>query len=1656
MRPTNILLFLVLVLLVAAPVAAQTTQVQVIRYDSDGTTVASQVTHDVTWMESNLPVFGDGVTPYLFQGPIVEATASDPAKWNPAEDNNLDKVNETIKGTYLKDLCNLVGGMQPGGEVKISASDGFSIRLGYDNVVTPLPRQGPPILAWWTAREGYGYQNGLRLFFGADNSTNPYGLNVFGHEDMRQTLDEKYWGWYGGKDNLPSAAQLSNRNVAKVEIYPAPSTDWTILLNGSIKRDIPKSYFEQGLGWAGHRASYTDANGAWEGMPLWRLVGYVDDDNDHGPAAFNRTLLDPGYTITVIAADGYSRTFTSAEVAFNSNYIVANTLNGAPLPAEIGTKSIWPLRLVGVNATGGKSVGNITEIRLDGVPITTVTPVPTTTVTPSATTTQTGDVLPWTLKMSGYTDFTVTSDYFYEGLSCGGHTKSYTDANGVEWMGMPLWRLIGLVDDQLGHEVLIGAYNETLADLGYNVTVIASDGYSKTFTSQEVRRPTQNEEIPDPTFLVACLMNGSALPEQVNGKYYWPLKLVGTSATGGKSIGNIAEIRLTDLPIAPPAGDKPWTLKLSGYTNVSVTSDYFAQGIACGHSGSYTDANGVQWAGMPLWRLIGLVDDQVGHEDLSGAYNDTLADKGYSVTVVASDGYSRTFTSQEIKRSANYLVASKMNGNALPEEINGKKLWPLKIVGANATGGNSVGNVVEIRLTNLPLSPTPTTTTPTTGASVLFDGNLDLKDGTFACTAYNSGSTYQVQNLTPNGALELAAKAGGFGYNVTDKKMGTMGTMLLDGAGGFNLDSNTNRAWAYRVNGVVKNDFSSTEGISVYRLANGDLVEFWYGTKGGAYEDAVAVIRARVHIRDQTTVYDGSVTLTAGTFGAYAYNSGATIPVNNLTVHGALQAAAGQGGFTYNATDKKWSAMGTFLLDGVSTFDFNKTENTAWAYTLNGAAMNDYSADQGISVQPVKNGDQLVFYFGVKGAGLDAASAVVRVRVFVANDADFSLALNGARNASFAKADFDASADRVEFTDVSGTWSGIPLWRFAGIVDDADASSFNDALAATNYTIRVTAVDGYNKSLGSIQAARSGDFIIADRLNGAPLAETMWPLRLVGAAVPPHLSVAKVAEISLEGVGEPPVVGGDTGFFLVSTTPSGAEIFLEDISGTRFSAGNTIAGPLNVSVALTGTPMKTIVANLTGYADAVFTITQYPAKGETIPVDLVFTGGDVTPTPTVTPDATPETGGPFSGPHVPSTRIEAEHFDAGGEGVAYHDVEPRNLGNNNMRPGEGVDIETVNGVTNVAYIRAGEHLKYSVDTTIAGTFTLTLRAANPDPAAKAVTVYLDGVRAGQVSIGGTGAWTSFRDFTAATPLTITPGRHVVTLAFEGVERINLDWLSLSAGPAPTPTPTVTPGQPLLQTVPFGPGNTIPGRVQAENFDRSGTDAAYYDTTPANEGRAYRTSEPVDIEYTASEASYNVGWIRTGEWLVYTVQVTKDGQYTATFRAANPDSASKPVEVYVDGAKVGTAQVGPTGSFGTFRSFTLPVALTTGTHQVKLVFLSERLNLNYVEFAQGTGVQPTVTTTTTPAPSGVASFTAAPNPVRKSAMIRFALAPAPGKTIRSAWWTFDRDGHYNTWNLRNTNPAFFYPKSGTYTPLVKITYTDGTTETVERVNYVTVQ
>ena len=211
---------LAVLLALALPAAgAPTTTLEVIRYGWDNTTVAERETVNVSWMRTALPVRGDGATAYSFQGPTFDAANL----WDPGETVNTAKISEVVKGTAIRDLVELAGGMHPGDEVQVRAADNFRKRLNYTNIYDPPARQGVPVLAWWNARNGDAWPESMRLFFLADDSSNPGHLHVFGNEDMRQCFAPAYWHYfYSDGVGYPSAAGLSVSTIAYLEVFPAP------------------------------------------------------------------------------------------------------------------------------------------------------------------------------------------------------------------------------------------------------------------------------------------------------------------------------------------------------------------------------------------------------------------------------------------------------------------------------------------------------------------------------------------------------------------------------------------------------------------------------------------------------------------------------------------------------------------------------------------------------------------------------------------------------------------------------------------------------------------------------------------------------------------------------------------------------------------------------------------------------------------------------------------------------------------------------------------------------------------------------------------------------------------------------------------------------------------------------------------------------------------------------------------------------------------------------------------------------------------------------------------------------------------------------------------------------------------------------------------
>ena len=340
------------------------TQLRIVKYGEDNVTIIDEVTLTYQDMEEQLEVIGDGATVYKFQG--VTFDPDDP--WD-EDGSQLDdfKIANAVKGTRISDLCSLVGGMGAGTEIVLVATDGWETKLPYSSIY-PDPsvqeRQGDAILAWY-ADGNYvpDYKDGMRLFFTPEDT-------IYSQMDMRETLPEAYWHYYGADGIMyPSCAGLSAKYVTMLKVYTVPQGDWTLELDGGdiggLKVDVSKTYFESALTCtmgANHKASYTDSkNRTWEGMPLWLLVGFVDDADQHSNNAFNRDLALSGYQVVITARDGAEVIIDSRDIDRNHDYIVANSLDGNPIPED--DKS-WPLRLVGPKASGSTSISQIVSIKL--------------------------------------------------------------------------------------------------------------------------------------------------------------------------------------------------------------------------------------------------------------------------------------------------------------------------------------------------------------------------------------------------------------------------------------------------------------------------------------------------------------------------------------------------------------------------------------------------------------------------------------------------------------------------------------------------------------------------------------------------------------------------------------------------------------------------------------------------------------------------------------------------------------------------------------------------------------------------------------------------------------------------------------------------------------------------------------------------------------------------------------------------------------------------------------------------------------------------------------------------------------------------------------------------------------------------------------------
>jgi alpha-L-fucosidase len=145
-------------------------------------------------------------------------------------------------------------------------------------------------------------------------------------------------------------------------------------------------------------------------------------------------------------------------------------------------------------------------------------------------------------------------------------------------------------------------------------------------------------------------------------------------------------------------------------------------------------------------------------------------------------------------------------------------------------------------------------------------------------------------------------------------------------------------------------------------------------------------------------------------------------------------------------------------------------------------------------------------------------------------------------------------------------------------------------------------------------------------------------------------------------------------------------------------------------------------------------------------------------------------------------------------------------------------------------------------------------------------------------------------------------------------------------------------------------NSIPGTIEAEDFDNGCRDDAYYDKDNINEGGEYRLNSGVDIE-TCSAGGYNVGWTKADEWMAYTVTIGKTSEYRISFYIASAlDNAMAHLEC--NGTDItGVIAIPNTGAYQKWEVVSRTAKLEAGEYILKFVIDADGLNLDKIVFEE---------------------------------------------------------------------------------------------------------
>ncbi|GHC72866.1 carbohydrate-binding protein [Limoniibacter endophyticus] len=340
---------------------------------------------------------------------------------------------------------------------------------------------------------------------------------------------------------------------------------------------------------------------------------------------------------------------------------------------------------------------------------------------------------------------------------------------------------------------------------------------------------------------------------------------------------------------------------------------------------------------------------------------------------------------------------------------------------------------------------------------------------------------------------------------------------------------------------------------------------------------------------------------------------------------------------------------------------------------------------------------------------------------------------------------------------------------------------------------------------------------------------------------------------------------------------------------------------------------------------------------------------------TGTPPTGPQT--PYPGPAPTFTNgvltVDATNFDNGGQGISWNDNAGLDnpTGNPSFRPGR--DVELVGAGLDIGHVKPGEWVEYTIDVPTAGTYSFSANAKTPVSGAT-ISVSLNGqTQLGTVTLadghagGSNFSNAAFAD-SAPISLNLAAGIQTLRLTFNGPLASNGYVLDLASFKLTAP---VNPQTPYPGAAPTFTNGTL--TVDATNFDNGGQGISWND----NAGLDNPTSNPSfrsgrDVELVG--AGLDIGHVKPGEWVEYTINVPTAGTYTFSANAKTP-VAGATIGISLNGqTQLGTVSLADGhaggsdfGSAAFAQSAPISFALDAGIQTLRLTFNGPLASNGYV-------------------------------------------------------------------------------------------------------------